>query len=203
MYWTVFISLILGALGFPIPEELPLIVGGLAVASGELSAEIMFGICFAGVLIGDQFMYFVGRFIGNRLLEAGKRSPLLPAITEERINEVRDGLRRKRLFYIFVGRHLFFLRSVTFLAAGSLRIPFLEFFFADFLAACFSVSIFFGLGYWLGGQVSPEFVPNVIHYARTVLMGVVCLGLFVFIVAAIAKSRRKRLKAESANAVAE
>lgn len=176
MYWTVFISLILGGMGFPIPEEVPLIIGGIAVASEALSAQLMFFICLSGVLIGDQFMYMLGALFGKRLLEAGKRSPLLPSITEERVNEVREGLRKKKLLYLFIGRHLFFLRSVTFLVAGSLHIPYREFFFTDAFAALFSVSLFFGLGYFLGNRIHPDLVPVVVHYARVGLLVIVVLA---------------------------
>lgn len=181
MYSTVFIFLILGGLGFPIPEEFPLIIGGMAAASATASIQLMFVVCYLGVLIGDQTMYLFGRLFGHKLLRAGTKSSLFPSITEERVNEVREGLRKKRLLYLFIGRHFFFLRSVTFLVAGSLRVPFFEFLAADAAAALCSVGIFVGLGYFVGNQIAPEVITKIAHQATFYLVIALCLGAVVYL----------------------
>ena len=184
MYTTIFILLVLGGLGFPMPEEIPLLIAGIGCSQGKLSIELAFLICYVGVLVGDQTMYAFGYFFGNKLLNAGTRSPLLPAITKERVNDVREGLRKRRLMALFVGRHLFFLRSVTFVVAGALHVPFLEFLIADAAAAIVSVSVFMGLGYVLGESLSPEVVTHLAHQANLylgLLVGVIGLGYIVYL----------------------
>ena len=69
---------------------------------------------------------------------------------------MKNGLRKNRFLYIFLGRHLFPLRTATFLTAGALRIPFAEFFVADILAALISVTIMLAIGFWLGEIIPPE-----------------------------------------------
>jgi membrane protein DedA with SNARE-associated domain len=182
MLTSLFILLLLGGLGFPMPEEIPLFIGGVLVSHGEAPLELAFLVCYAGVLIGDQTMYTLGYFFGHRILDFGTKSPYLPAVTEARVNEVRDGLRRKQLVYLFVGRHLFVLRSVTFVVAGSLRIPFVEFFIADAIAALFSVTLFMGLGYAFAGVVEPEVITSVMRRLNWVIIGIVLLaGVFVLL----------------------
>jgi membrane protein DedA with SNARE-associated domain len=183
MYTWIFILLILGGLGFPMPEELPLLIAGITASHGEISLVLAFIVCYVGVLVGDQTMYAFGYFFGRRILSAGTRSPFLPLVTEKRVNEVREGLRKRRLLYVLVGRHLFFLRSVTFVIAGSLHLPFKEFFIADAIAALLSVTVFITLGYWLGSSLAPELVTAFLRQANfylAIILGVAAVGYAIY-----------------------
>ncbi|MCB0360339.1 MAG: DedA family protein, partial [Bdellovibrionales bacterium] len=172
---AVFVLLVLGGLGFPIPEDIPLLLGGVAIQKGIAPLNTMFLVCYLGVMVGDQMMFFIGHRFGQRILDAGSKSAFFPSITEARIEEIREGLRKRRLFYIFIGRHLFPIRSATFISAGALRIPFLEFLAADALAALVSVSIMMSLGWWLGGKLTPEHIQVLAHEANVVVTVVVGL----------------------------
>jgi len=180
MHKTIFVLLILGGLGFPMPEEVPLFLGGMAAANDIASLQLLFFVCYVGVLCGDLTMYSFGYFFGQKILQVGTDSPFLAAVTPEKVELVRDGLRKRRLICLFVGRHLFLFRSLTFVVAGSLRLPPLEFFAADAVAALFSVTLFMGLGYWLGGQISPELFSKYAHDVSIGLTLVAVVGGLVF-----------------------
>jgi len=190
------VALVLGGLGFPIPEDVPLLFGGVAISKGLVHQNVMFVVCYAGVLIGDQIMFFIGHRYGNRMLQRGTRSRFLPMITEDRIQEVRDGLRRKRLLYIFIGRHLFPLRSVTFVTAGALRIPFLEFFVADAIAAFVSVCLMLFLGFWLGETLTPERIEHFSQEANTYIVITAILLIMGFASHYLWKRRKLRQRVE-------
>lgn len=71
-YLGVFVGIILTGLGFPMPEELPVVIGGGIVH--ELNASDwrwwrMLLACIAGVIVGDSCLYFIGRYWGVRLLQ--------------------------------------------------------------------------------------------------------------------------------------
>ncbi|MCB0323237.1 MAG: DedA family protein [Bdellovibrionales bacterium] len=194
VHLTIFVLLILGGFGFPIPEDIPILLGGVAGAKGIVALPAVFATCYAGVLLADQVVFCIGYFFGQRILSAGTNSRFLPSITPERIQEVREGLRKRRLLYIFVGRHLFPVRSVTFLTAGALRIPYWEFLIADALAALISVSIVLGVGYYLGEQLTPEVVSHIVHDLHYYITGLVALSLVVLLVRHWVR-RKKRLSA--------
>jgi membrane protein DedA with SNARE-associated domain len=175
-YEVVFLLLLAGGIGIPMPEERPLLYGGIAAAHPDVSLLMMFGVCYAGVMIGDTTMFFLGYFFGNKLLDKSARSPFLPLVTPEKIEEVREGLRKRRLLYLFIGRHLFFLRSVTFVAAGALRIPLLEFLLSDSLAALVSVAIFLGIGYLFGSTIPEERLMQITHQVNIVILLVLLVG---------------------------
>lgn len=188
----VFILLVLGGMGFPIPEDIPLLLGGVSVAKEIAPLETMFFTCYAGVILGDQIMFLIGHFYGSKLLSAGSKSRMFPGITEEKIEEIRDGLRKRRLLYIFIGRHLFPIRSATFVCAGALHIPFLEFFVADALAALVSCSIMVSLGYWLGGSLTPENVNHFVHQAHVYIIGIAVVCAAFLLLRYVLKKKRKK-----------
>lgn len=176
VHCAVFVALILGGLGFPIPEDIPLILAGVAASKNIVELKKIFLTCYSGVLIADQLIYAIGYYFGPRLLQAGTRSVFFPSITAERIEELREDLMKRRLLYIFLGRHLFPIRSVTFLTAGALRISFRQFLIADAIAALISVSIVLGIGWYLGEQLTPEVIEH-----RLDEIGLVILAIFAAI----------------------
>lgn len=176
---AVLIMLVLGGFGFPIPEDIPVILGGVAASKGIVSLHAVFLTCYCGVLFADQVIYFVGYYFGPKLLEAGTKSSFIPSITAERVEAVREGLRRRRLLYIFIGRHLFPVRTATFLSAGALRIPYLEFLLADALAALVSVTIVLWLGWFLGGTLTPEVISHLVAEGHYYLTAIIVLSVVV------------------------
>lgn len=193
---SIFISLILGGFGFPIPEDLPLVLGGIAASQGIVSIRGIYLTCYFGVVFADQLIYLIGYFFGKKLVNAGVKSPLFPSLNQEKINMIREGLRKKRLVYIFLGRHLFPLRTATFITAGALEIPYLEFLIADSFAALLSVSIVVGLGYFLGGQLSPDVIKQLIDKAHYVIL---IASIVIFLIYLACKFYKKKKSNSCAN----
>ena len=48
--------------------ETILVLGGLAAAAGDLDLGWVIVVAFCGSLAGDQTVFFIGRFLGTRLL---------------------------------------------------------------------------------------------------------------------------------------
>jgi membrane protein DedA with SNARE-associated domain len=140
------------------PEDIPLVLAGIAISKEVVYPPYILLICYLGVIFSDQVLFLIGYYFGNKLLsmEADPNSAISSFIAEERVNKIRDGLRRKRFLYIFIGRHFFPVRTATFLIAGSLRMPFLEFFISDLLAGFISVSLIVFLGWLIGQQLLDE-----------------------------------------------
>lgn len=192
LHITLFGMLILGGFGFPIPEDIPLILGGVAASQDVVSFKAILLTCYLGVVLADQIIYFFGYFFGQKLINAGTKSDLFPSITEERVEKIRAGLRRRRFVYILVGRHLFPLRTATFLVAGSLAIPYLEFLIADAIAALLSVALVTSAGYWLGGQLSPEVIGHFIHQSNYYLIGIASFCGLIYLFSLSVKRHRRR-----------
>src|SRR6266550_4162330 len=87
-YLGVFLGILATGLGFPMPEELPVVIGGLLVGTEHASWYFMLPVCIVGVIIGDSFLYLIGRFWGHKLLQSPLiRKRLLPAERLEKISQ--------------------------------------------------------------------------------------------------------------------
>ncbi len=178
----VFLLLLLGAFGFPIPEDIPLILAGVALSKDIVSVETMFATCVSGVLLADTILFSVGYYFGEKIIDAGTRSPFFPAITEGRIRKLRVALRKNRLLYILIARHLFPIRSATFITAGALRIPVLEFIAADGLASLLSVTIMLSLGFFLGERLTPEVISILVREGSTYIALILLVLVIIWFV---------------------
>lgn len=188
----VLILLLLGGLGFPIPEDIVLVLAGLAAAKNVVSFQSISLTAYLGVLLADLMVFCCGFLFGNWLLNKGKNCRFLPSLTEEKLAEVREGLRKNRLLYILISRHLFPIRSVTFLAAGALRISLWEFLSADAIAALVSVNLMVWMGYLIGGSFTAETLKYATNQIHVYILGFLVLTLIIYFSGRAIKARRKK-----------
>jgi membrane protein DedA with SNARE-associated domain len=148
-YLGVLGTLLAAGMGLPIPEELPIVTAGAIVGRNATGGHpywwIMLPVCIVGVVVGDGFLYTIGRLWGYRVLKLRwVRTKLLTPDKQERIerNFHRYG------FWILLGARLLpGIRSPIFLMAGINRLPLIKFLIADIVYAIPGVSILFFLAY--------------------------------------------------------
>ena len=175
-YLILFLLLMGGAIGLPIPEDLPLIIGGYFAHKGNGQLHIIFLVCYSAVLIGDLLIFFIGRRFGGKLAE---KEWFKRRISEERLALVRAGMEKRSLGMIFIARHLFYLRTATFLSCGALGMAVSRFVVADAFAALISVPLMIGIGYF-----AAEHLDAVFHFVGqakswTIVASIVLLSLFL------------------------
>lgn len=151
-YYFVFVWLIAAGIGLPVPEEIPVVTGGVLVGhrENELRWWIMLPVCIAGVVISDGLLYGIGRAWGPRLLRyRWIRTRILPP---ERLDRIEDNFRHYGVTILLFARFLPAIRSPIFITAGIMRVPFSRFLLADGLYAIPGVSLLFFLGCWFTDQ---------------------------------------------------
>ena len=119
------------------------------VPTVRLRWYIMLPICVLGVVIGDGFLYAIGRIWGTRLVETRWMKRVLP---EKKKITIEENFHRYGIWVLLFARLLPTIRAPIYLMAGVTRIPFSLFVLADGLYAIPGVSLLFFLGYWLGDQ---------------------------------------------------
>ncbi|MBU3955077.1 DedA family protein [bacterium] len=67
-YIGVFLLLVLSGCGFPLPEEITLIMAGFLTSQAITHFAPMFVFCLMGAFISDMIPYFAGYFYGPRIL---------------------------------------------------------------------------------------------------------------------------------------
>jgi membrane protein DedA with SNARE-associated domain len=151
LYLFLALVLISGAFGLPVPEDLPLLYAGKLISDGQ--AELLWiGLsCYLAILVGDLIIFGAGYWGGQQLLKSERfRSHW----NGERVSRIEANLKRHSLLVIFLARHLFYFRSVTFLSCGAIRMSPLRFLVTDALAALISVPLMLTLGYLSADYIS-------------------------------------------------
>jgi membrane protein DedA with SNARE-associated domain len=154
-YLGIFLALVGAGIGVPIPEELPVVTGGMM--SGHASQDgshphwwIMLPVCIAGVVISDGLLYGIGRLWGPRLLQyRWVRARLLPPA---RLAEIESNFHKYGVKILLFARLLPGIRSPIFIVAGIMRLSFTRFLLADGIYAIPGVSLLFFLGFWFTDQ---------------------------------------------------
>jgi membrane protein DedA with SNARE-associated domain len=149
-YLGVFAVLLLGSLGVPIPEEMPIIAAAVLSNDGIVRWWLALPVCVLGVLTGDMVLYWVGRHWGEQALNWRLVRLMLSRSREQWLNAA---YRRHALKTVVTARHVMGLRAVAFLTAGSARVPFWKFVVADAGAALCGVPLIFGLAYFFTDQI--------------------------------------------------
>jgi len=177
VYVSLFAMLLAGSIGLPIPEDLPLILGGILVQQGKAKIELVLVVCYIGILVGDLIIYSAGRTVGPALFN---RKWFRLSMPPERIEKVKAQLEKRSILMIFVARHLFYLRTATFLTCGAVKMKFSHFLIADAIAALISAPLMIGLGYLAAEnyQVILEWINRLKFY---LVIPLSIAGLFAYL----------------------
>ncbi len=199
IYGVGFTVLLLCGLGLPVPEDITLLLMGYMTyqtmpdGSPRPHAAVWVAVVvgLAGVLIGDAFMFFLGRHFGVRLLE---RWPFSSMGANGRLERARRFLRRNGPKVLFSARFMPGVRSIVFLTSGTLGIRYPVFLFYDGLAALLSVPALVLAAWYWGAQFD-----RVVAKARAAESGLLVIILIVigaFVVKHLLTKRRARIDTE-------
>lgn len=175
-YGGILLVLLLGGLGAPVPEELPVLAAGALAREAVIRWWIALPLCLVGVLAGDVVLYWAGHHWGERLL--GWRVVRF-VLTEGRERHLLSAYRRHGVKIVVIARHVVGLRAAAFLTAGIARLPFWKFLLVDAAAACVGVPLSFGLAYFFTDQLQD--ILHDVHRAERwlVLLALVTLAAWL------------------------
>jgi membrane protein DedA with SNARE-associated domain len=181
-YLGIFAVLLLGSLGVPIPEEMPIIAAAVLSHEGLARWWLALPVCLLGALSGDMVLYWVGRHWGEKVLNWRVVRLVLTLKREQWLNAA---YRRHAVKTIVTARHVMGLRAAAFLTAGMARVPFWKFVVADAGAAALGVPLVFGLAYFFTDEITA--IAADVHRVERWL---VLAGLLVFMVVLVVSVRR-------------
>jgi membrane protein DedA with SNARE-associated domain len=175
-YLLVFVLLLAGAFGLPVPEDLALIASGALIFFQRASAVPMLVVCYVGLIAGDVIIYRFGRLAGPRVFRWRTFRRIAPA---SRLRWIRQSLEKRTFLTILIARHLFYLRTATFLLCGAVRVHFTKFLIADMIAALITAPLMLFVGYSFANHF--DTVVECLHKVRLLLvvLGAVALAALV------------------------
>jgi membrane protein DedA with SNARE-associated domain len=143
-YVIVLVALLAGSVGIPAPEDLTLIAAGILCSLSQVNMWVMGLTCYLGLIIGDLIIYRIGWMAGPTLF---RKKWFRKHISTSRLQAMRTNLHKRTMLTILIARHLFYIRTATFLMCGAVRISFSRFLVMDAIAALITTPLMMGLGY--------------------------------------------------------
>jgi membrane protein DedA with SNARE-associated domain len=173
-YLGIFVLLVLGAFGFPFPEDTTLILCGFLIAGDVIKPVPALLVVYSALLATDFVVFSAGRKYGRKIVT---HKSFHKIISPERLSLLENKFKKWGVLFIILGRHILGLRAQIFIAAGVMKMPPLKFLAADAVTAPVTMLFMVGAGY-IGGnslQIVKKDITNIEH------MGI----LFVIVLAAI------------------
>jgi membrane protein DedA with SNARE-associated domain len=185
-YVAVFLIVVLGNLGLPVPEETVLTIGGYLAWQGRLELATVVIVAIVGAVAGDNLAYWLGRRYGQRLLNR------VVAAAPARIERARQFIVRHGMLGVFAARFVTGLRFMAGPIAGSSGLAPARFFIANLLGAVVYVPVMVGLGYGVGYGLGERIEALRRAAGNTELIVVAALALVAISVWLVRASRARR-----------
>ncbi|MFJ3119673.1 MULTISPECIES: DedA family protein [Pseudomonas] len=176
-YWVIFIGCLLEG-------ETVLILGGMAAHQGSLQWPQVIGWATLGGILGDQLLFWTGRYGGARLLPKLKRH-------QAAIERVQGLIRRYPSTSVFAVRFLYGMRLVGPMVIGASGLAPWRFALLNVLGAAVWAILFVSAGYW-AGEALQHFLGDLKPYRLPIFLGVIAL----VVLAALVRHLRNRHKAQ-------
>jgi membrane protein DedA with SNARE-associated domain len=195
-YSLVFLILLAAGFGLPLPEDIPLVMGGVLAYRGQADLWMMIFVGYFGIVLGDSVMFALGRRFGRNV---GSKPPtgFFSRIATPAARARVEGLFKKHgEKIVMVARFLPGIRTVTYFTAGSVGMKYVRFIVYDSIAALASAPIFVVLGYRYGEDIE-SLLTRIASGERNVMLGLLAIILSVVLFGRWRSRREKRAEAEA------
>ena len=179
-YFILFGLLFACGVGLPLPEDIPLLLGGYFTALGQMHLVWVAVLAWLGIISGDCCLYWLSRRFGMGITEV----PFIGThVTKSRIIWAGEKFNEYGVMVVGVCRLFAGVRGAMVIAAGVVRFNFVKFVIADGIAALFSGGLFVAIGYYAGKKLGSltEMRQKIQHYEHFVVIGLVA-ALILFVI---------------------
>ena len=175
-YLGIFLAVVLGNMGVPIPEESALILAGYAASRGVLKLPLVLIVGIISAAAGDNLGYWLGRRYGRRAIE---RFGHLAFVSPARLEKITAFMARYGALAIFGARFIVGLRTLAGPLAGATGVRPLTFVTANALGALVYVPYAVGVGYGIGWSLGDVIARFVTGRVDDILLGLLILALVI------------------------
>jgi membrane protein DedA with SNARE-associated domain len=143
-YIIIFLIVFLEAIGLPVPAALTLLAGGAAAASGILRAPTALLLAVVGMLLGDSLLYVLGSRMGWGLLGFLCKVSANP---ETCILRSAESFYKRGRATLLIAKFIPGVNAMAAPLAGSMKMPFGQFFALDLAGATFYAIVYGSIGF--------------------------------------------------------
>lgn len=166
-YGALFLLLVLGIVGLPIPDETLLVFSGYLTSTGRFHPALIFASGFFGSASGISISYLLGKAFGYTLVERyGKFFHLSP----QRMEQVNRWFHRIGDWLLTIGYFIPGVRHFTALVAGMSNLEYRTFAAFAYPGAAVWVGTFLGIGYFVG-EAWPQTFASIHKYVLAIVLG--------------------------------
>lgn len=179
--------------GVPLPGETILIAAAVYAGTGRLNIIAVVLIALVAAVIGDNIGYAIGHYGGRRLVLRWGRYVRL---TDHRLGEVEDFMRRRGAAVVIIARFIEGLRQLNGIVAGTAEMPWARRFLPfNIIGATLWVGVWATVGYLAGDHI------DVVYDTIRGYLLYVLIAAAVIILALIARRliRRRSASAHTIN----
>jgi membrane protein DedA with SNARE-associated domain len=176
-YGAIFVLLMLGVVGLPIPDETLLVFCGYLISKGRMQPLPAWLTAIAGSWCGISLSYTIGRTLGLGVVH--KYGKFLH-ITEERLAKVHLWFDRIGHWALLVGYYIAGVRHFTAIVAGTSKLKFTHFMAYAWTGGALWVTTFLTLGYFLGENWQ-RIAESIHHYLLYVSLVVIAAALCYYL----------------------
>ena len=176
-YGLVFAVIGLEAMGLPLPGESMIIAAAVyAGTTGKLSIYGVVPAAIAGAILGDNFGYLIGRWLGVRALRRYGRHV---GLTGKRLDLGRYLFKRHGGKVVFLGRFIAILRTFVALLAGANSMGWKTFLLWNAVGGVVWATLYGAGGYLLGDLMTRIAGPIGIGIGAVAAVAVVAAVIFL------------------------
>jgi membrane-associated protein len=177
--------------GFVLPGEISVVVGGVLASRGHLSLPLLVVIVVAAAIAGPIAGYEIGRRMGDRLFQARG-----PGRVQGGMHKARQFLRERGGVAVLAGRFVAIVRALMPAAAGAAGVRYRSFTLYNILGG-----VIWGTGYTLLGYLAGSAYAVVARRVGTGLA--VAIAVVIVAVVAVVLVRRHRAASRAAGRAEE
>ncbi len=187
-YLVIFLGAALDNFGLPSSGDVVLFAGGFFANNGQAALPLVMLSGFAGALVSDNSVYWIGRIGGRPLISRILKIRLLHfLINEKSLEKVEGYFESHGGKTVFVGRFGPGLRSMTPLFAGVTRMGYFRFVPYNVAAA-----LVWAVAYSLVGYVFGQYWGELLAVAKSFGFSVVALVALVIVALVLQRRYRKK-----------
>ncbi len=136
-------------------EDGACLAAGALAGQGRITFSFALMACFSGILVGDVWLYGMGRAFGNSIT---KSRIFKRFVSEESLVTASEWLEKRGVAAIFISRFVAGLRLPTYVAAGFLKTNFFKFLFFFVIAVGIWTPIIVGSAAYAQKFISPRYI---------------------------------------------
>ncbi|WP_226375309.1 DedA family protein [Effusibacillus dendaii] len=154
-YIALFLSLVLGIVGLPIPDEVIMTYVGFLISQERMVFGMAWLVSFLGSVTGMSISYSIGRFVGLPFIyKFGSKL----GIKQAHLERVQRGYKKFGPALLIIGYFIPGVRHLTAFSAGMSNMPILFFMFYSYIGGFIWTFTFLALGRMLGTHWNVLFI---------------------------------------------